>query len=287
VANQVVAGYLSQRGHLSDELREVNFCRVRLGELLQAFEAAEKEESRSKDTKADDPAASSTHPVGEGTGRILFPKGCKTLESAIEQFLAEVTAEDLHELDSSIQAMIHQQFTALVHVCLASASLLKNLETAMMQEAIGFVESRLTVTDVAEMFLAQYADEEQARNEIIAAFDEASPERIVASKGARSSPAKMCLLAVPPGPAGERFRKLAHQALPEEEIADAVSTDDIIFYREWPHLPLTDLEQFGPVGREAYLQMTSVEHFTPHTRIDISRWHAPGAVGREQHPSNR
>src|SRR5262249_37693327 len=35
---EVGRSYVSLRGHLSDQLRELNFCRVRLAELLQAFE---------------------------------------------------------------------------------------------------------------------------------------------------------------------------------------------------------------------------------------------------------
>ncbi|HXG11429.1 MAG TPA: tubulin-like doman-containing protein [Gemmataceae bacterium] len=272
VVNQVIAAYLSLRGHLSDELREVNFCRVRMGELLQAFEVPEE----GKELRTPDLTAEPSRQAAESVGRSLFPHGCRTLEEAVEQFLAEITPGDLQELDGRIQAMIRQQFTALVHVCLSSSGLLKGLEAAMMQEAKAFVESRLTATDAAEMFLTQFPDEEQAKAEIVNAFHEAVPQLVVAGRGAGHDDEGICVVAAPSGPAGERFRQLACEALPDVEITDGVSSDDLIIYREWPNLPLTDLEQFGPVGREAYRQMTSVEHFTPHTRIDIVRWNAPG-----------
>ena len=34
-------------------------------------------------------------------------------------------------------------------------------------------------------------------------------------------------------------------------------------------MSLADLEQLGPQGRDAYRQMNSAEHFTPHSRIDV------------------
>src|SRR5262249_50695274 len=37
VQQQIIAAFVSLRGHLSDQLREINYCRVRLCELLQAF----------------------------------------------------------------------------------------------------------------------------------------------------------------------------------------------------------------------------------------------------------
>ena len=54
-----------------------------------------------------------------------------------------------------------------------------------------------------------------------------------------------------------------------EQNGPFVSTEDIIVYRERVNLALTDLEHMGPVGHDAYLQMTTAENFTPHSRADI------------------
>ena len=101
-------------------------------------------------------------------------------------------------------------------------------------------------------------------------FDEAAPE-LSTGRGPRSatSGTEMVVLAVPPGPAGERFRDLARRGLPNTEVHDAASPDDVLIYRERSNLALADLEHLGPVGRDAYAQMTSTENFTPHTRSDI------------------
>jgi hypothetical protein len=52
-------------------------------------------------------------------------------------------------------------------------------------------------------------------------------------------------------------------------MVPASSTDDIVFYREQPHLALTDLPQLGPAARELYQQVLTTEQFGPHSRLDI------------------
>src|SRR5262249_43748892 len=46
VLNHLTAAFVSLRGHLSDEQREVNFCRVRLNDLLRKLEDAPPEEQK-------------------------------------------------------------------------------------------------------------------------------------------------------------------------------------------------------------------------------------------------
>jgi hypothetical protein len=123
--------------------------------------------------------------------------------------------------------------------------------------------------NVVEMFLAEHPDEGEAMNEIANAFEEAAPELARAVAGRLP---EVCVLAVPGGPLGERFQDLTVQALPDAKLEITSSPDDIVFYREQPNLPLSRLEQLGSVAQDAYRQMTSAEHFTPHCRTDIVDW---------------
>ena len=69
--------YISLRGNFSDELREINFCRNRLGELLKSFEKP-LEVTNNK-------APGDTAFIGRG--RKLFASGCQDLQQAVEQYL--------------------------------------------------------------------------------------------------------------------------------------------------------------------------------------------------------
>jgi hypothetical protein len=151
---------------------------------------------------------------------------------------------------------------------MAPANMLKNVEIALEEEVAKATEQRINTTDVAALFLELFPGDEQAKSELTAAFDEAAPDL----PGTRSSPGRgeLCLLTVPDSPAGENLKTLVKQALPEVEWAFAVGGDQIVIYRETGQTPLTELAQLGPIAQEAYRQMTAVEHFTPHSRIDVA-----------------
>ena len=80
---------------------------------------------------------------------------------------------------------------------------------------------------------------------------------------------ELCVLAAPSGPAGDRLRELAGEALSDIEWHSAAGDEDILLYRERINLPLSDLPQLGPLAQDAYRQMSAAEHFTPHCRCDV------------------
>jgi serine/threonine protein kinase len=250
------------RGNLTDQLREVNFCRVRLGELLQAFCVAE---TSRRSPLLDEPTP--TPPTLAGGVRSLLPGGCATLEEAVEHIVRDVSVEDASALDRQVQVMIEQQFRALIYVCMSSANVLADVQVAMEQEVARSTEQRINATDVAALFLEVFPSSEQAATELATAYDAAAP----GLPGERSNPAEgeSCVLVVPATPAGERLQDLARQAVPEAPWVFAPGGDEVIVYREALQVSLADLPQLGPVAQEAYRQMKAVEHFTPHTRTDI------------------
>jgi hypothetical protein len=259
VLQQVAGAFLSLRGHLSDELREVNFCRVRLGELLRIFEEPDADTLAANDTE------------GKGFGRRLYPSGCKDLQEAVDQFLAAVSPEDLLELDCKMEGMLKKQFTALVNICLTTGPILKNVERYMLTTAYEFAALRGAETSVAELFLQQNADREQVAKEVSSFYREAAARLSSGAGAERLQGGELCILATPPGEAGNQFRDLVHSTIPEAPLQDccSVTADDILIYREHPIVPLTAVEHFGLLGENAYRQMNATEHFTPHTRIDI------------------
>ena len=132
----------------------------------------------------------------------------------------------------------------------------------MQEQGEALVTTCLAPVNAAELFFGEHADEAAAEEAIRAAYAEAAPE--LAGRGG-----EVCLLVVPPGPAGARFRDLARGALRDVPLAAVTGGDDVLFYREAARVPFADLGQLGPVAREAYAQLKRREHFTPHSRTDI------------------
>lgn len=262
VLQYLSAAFVGLRGHLSDELREVNFCRVRLTELLRLLE---------EPTPAEAPLASSSRsPRDGGIGRKLFLSGCKDLHEAVELYLNGITPEHLLELDVRIEDMLRRNFTALVHVCLTSANILKDVYASMLTVARDYAAEHLPPTSVTDLFFEQFTDPQEAESEISNCFDEACPEILPSRSGhALSRTSELCLIATPDDLSSEQFKQLVQSALPETEIQFASSPDDILFFRERNNIAISDLEHMGPLAHDAYMQMSSTENFTPHTRTDI------------------
>jgi hypothetical protein len=257
ILRQMARGYISLRGNLSDELREVGFCRARLGDLLKAYSGQ----------PASDKGEGAAPERAQIPGRYLFPNGCPDLSEAVEQLLGQITPEQVEELHGRVQEMIHKQFMALIQVCLGPSNLIKNLEGVMQKEVEAFLTSCSAGHNVAELLLEQYPAEEDAVNEISTGFDEAVPE-LAGIHVEKSS--EMCFLSVPTGKAGERIVELADRIVPNAASFPGPTGEEIILYREWPNLDPARLEQFGPHCREAYRQMLQVEHYSPHARNDVA-----------------
>ncbi len=258
VLERVNALYLSLRGQLSDQLREVDYCRARLTELLGLLTPTEANGQRGA-------------PVA---GRCLLPSGCRSLDEAVRRLDKAVGPEQLVALDRRVQLVIRKQCRALVRVCLASATVLRGLLPLLLQEARTFLEPHLDASDVTKLYLEQHEAAEgqdcltsdTLRQDLRALFEKAAPAPCL------SQARETVLLGVPAGAAGQEFCALAREALAIPNAEKVATDDEIILYREQNHLTLADLEQLGPVGQEAYRKVFTQEYLTPHSRTDITDW---------------
>jgi hypothetical protein len=233
--------------------RSLDCCHKRIDHFLKAFGTA----------AAIDPRADL------GLGRYLLPFGCRTLAEAVTRILDSLPAAEESALHAGVWNLIRATFSDNVHVCTAPVSLFRGLRERIDREVEKVAEDSLGRAHAAEVYLEQHADDANADADLAGAFAETEPE-LACSLGARRP--SFCILAVPPGPEGERFRALVRRALPDVTMRAATSTDDIIFYREQPHLSLTDLPQMGPAAREIYQKVLTTEQYSPHSRIDITAW---------------
>jgi hypothetical protein len=247
---QVASLYAQLRDQLTASLQQVEFCRQRLGELLEAYE-----DLGGKTT--------TTEPV---PGACLMPAGCNSVEDAVRRLCNSLTQSDRKKLDHLAQEFMRHQFGSLTEVCLSSSNVVKDLEGPLQQVAEGAVTSKLVATNVVDLFLGQHANDTSAVFDIRQAFVSAAPEL---ARPLGDSQDEVRVLALPPGARAAQLRSMVHKALPEA-IAVTESPEDVVFYREQPYLPLDQLAILGGDGAEAYEQMS--ETVSPHSRSDISDW---------------
>ncbi len=266
----LASSFVGVRGHLSDQLREVNFCRVRLTELARLFEESAAKVSPAKPGKS----------AGrdEGLGRKFFVSGCKDLGEAVRLCMEKITPKNLLDLDARMEAMLKKSFTALVHVCFTTSNVLKDVQASMASVANDFAAEQLPSLSAASLFFEQHPDESQAEGEIGSFFDEAAPE-ITPGRQALVTEfvANHAIVSAPDDEESVRFREVLARTVPAASITSTGSPDDLVIYRERDNLALIDLEHLANVGHDAYIQMTATDNFTPHCRSDVT-FRTPGEL---------
>jgi hypothetical protein len=247
--------YVGLRGQLSDQLREVGFCRQRLGELANLLLPR---------------ATAAAEPVN--TSPVLLPPGCDTLDDALAQLERGITRADLLALDEQIQILVRQQYRALVNVCMGSAAMVRTLAPSMLARAQEFLEPRFGGTSVAELLLArQEGDENQRTDEAVGELQEIYQR--AAPKNAPPRPdARIAVAILPNDPKGQELQAMLREDLAELTVIGADRPDEIVFYREQIFLGQAGLDQLGPIAQEAYRQRLAADASGLHTRDDIVEW---------------
>jgi serine/threonine protein kinase len=279
--------YVSLRGHLSDQIREVGFCRARLGELLGLLQPATGSGPvSSAQTTPSAPREKKTEAtLGE---RVLFPAGCLEMNDAVDKLSQQLTPEDVLNFDDRIQGWIHKNCQALLQVCMGSSSIVRNLAPAMVQEAESFLQQWLQGSSVAEMYVSRKRVETgdaggDTDNDTDAAItddletchDEAAPEL-----GRLSEVNEIALASLPNDEHGRRLQQALRKHLPDLKVLLTDQSDEIIFYREIINIPWKDLEQLGALAQEAFDKRFAADPLSLHTREDITEWHAMAVAKR-------
>lgn len=253
--------YVALRGLLSDQIREVDFCRHRLGELNGLL----------KDSVGD--ATSSAQLAKSRHEQALLQDGCAAHKDAVALLEQSISPTEFLEFDNKVQRLIVTEHGALVQVCLGPSHMVKGLAPLLLREAEEFLEPRLQGTNVAHMFLNQSgADKASLGRALEKAFASATP-----GLGQDSGVKENALIVVPAEASGAELEALAKETLPGICAIQSTRTDEILLYRERAPLHLSHLEQFGAVAQEAYRQRLAVDPGSLHSREDLGPMRAASA----------
>jgi serine/threonine protein kinase len=240
----VLGFYRTLAGGLPEVLRDINYCRTRLGEMVQML--------ADQATPAADPAATT----------VILPPGCKTLDDAADEFIRGLAPEDLLAFDQALQKDVAKKFRAVARVC-TKAGREAEFVALVTAQARAFLDARLERADPAAA-LDRYHDDPVAVRKLLAAgYEKACPD-LTAVAG--PVPAEATILGAPFGEAGDWVREAAADACPGVDFVPAVVEDDILIWREYPKVGLITLPQMAAAAREAYQTADQ----SPHTRADIA-----------------
>ena len=201
--------------------------------------------------------------------RRLMPPGCPSVAEAAERFLAVITDADLAEIDRRVQEVIEPDRGGMLQACLDSAIGPDGVVTTVYEEARAHLEIRLGEVDLAAMFAERHHTSQQVERVIEQTYQEAEPAWVGSGPWAAS---EVAVLGCPAGAGGEPLRELARRAIPVAGLPIAELRDDLVFYREWPAIPLAALPHLGPAAAEAYLSLPETQQCTAHARLDVTIW---------------
>jgi hypothetical protein len=247
ILRSVIFAYTSLRGYFSDQLREVNFYRIRLAELARLFRSP-----------ADVPG-----PDAQSTW--VLPPGCQSLDEAVSYLFPATTPADLTDLDERLQSMIRQQFGSMSYICTAAGNFLRNLQGAMVAEMRSAAAERLQAMRVVEMYLSQFPRDAEAKEDLRRAFAMAAPSAASGTQGIQ-----FALVMVPDGNETGSFASLTENVIGQVALLPAGPSQEIVFYRERLVESAVHIDDLVQAGQAAYHELTATEHFTPHSRIDIN-----------------
>jgi serine/threonine protein kinase len=257
--------YVGLRGQLSDQLREIGFCRQRLGELMNLVKPT---------------ATESIQLLPTATARVLLPVGCVTLDDALEHLDRDVTREDLLALDQQIQALVRQNYRALVNICMGSSAMVRSLAPAMLTRTREFLAPRFGGTSVAELLLRREGSDEERKYDEAAAELQKLYERAAPKTGASKPDAQFAVAVLPGDTHGTQLRDVLRDDLPEVTILTAERPDEMVFCREHIYLTSTGIDQLGSAAQDAYRQRLSADPTAVHAREDIGDWVTVAAMAR-------
>jgi serine/threonine protein kinase len=252
--------YVGLRGQLSDQLREVGFCRQRLSELANLLQPTT-------------PAASDPVPAA----RVLLPTGCTSVEDALEQLDKQLTGDDLVALDQQIQLVIRQQYRALVNVCMGSSAMVRTLAPAMLARAREFLGPRIGSTSVAELLLNPHGDDQTQRTDQAVSEMQELYQRAMPRNAPSRPDAEVAITVLPGDRPGKELEQLLTHDLPNVAALSGPA-DEIVCYREYIYLSSAGPEQLGLAAQEAYRQRLAADPGSLHSRGDIAAWQPTPAI---------
>jgi hypothetical protein len=270
--------YLQLAGRMEERLQELSFCRQRLRNLRDCFEAPEEEVAAVSETQypVDVTPSTSPPPSAESywdnlcvssTVRVVLPDGETDLMRAATRFVSTLTAAQWDKLDASLQERVLGPAGGLHHLCVTSSDLLRSMAAPLTAEAAAVLGKLLPVTDVAEVEFSAASEGGDFHGRAKAHFERAAP--LVASAAAANQHA---FLLVPASETGKNLGEEARGALPALHLLRVPGQADLMFCREQGNLSAEDIQRLLRPFRAAYEQLTRAPQTSPHSRFDVADW---------------
>lgn len=247
--------YRQMLGNAPEYLREVNLCRIRLTDVAASLQKQAESSSR----------------LGPGQDHPILPPGCKKLLEAADRFLSKLPADSVREFEDHFQQTIRRQLRGLVNICLTINENGPRFKEMLVGHARAYLDTRLGQHTPAEEFFRNRPDPQTVQRDILLAYDESTPEPF----GPTPKPESQTLLiGVTADEFGKRLVSTAQELIPEFEIISVPSVNEIVFFREYHDLSVTEVPQAGTHAVDAVRAVKQNDRINTLSRNDV-HWTTP------------
>jgi serine/threonine protein kinase len=294
------------RGRLTDQIRDMTFCRQRLRHVQDAFgEECNPLDEPSEHHQGTEVSPSPVPVISaeafweaireSGTTRVVLPTAPqgrsahapRDLEQAARRFLTTLTTEQWTQLDQALQEQVLAPRGGLYRACMNSGDLIRHLAAPLVDQTVACLGEHLPITDVAQAELALADTEEGDVAARIRAYHANALPLIRSEAGVASGVFKASGVSVeaPPAPedqqsfllipaseSGKAYGEEALRVLPDVNLVTVPGQADLTFCREQRWLTFEDLERILQLCRRAYEETAPVPTTSPHARFDIVDW---------------
>lgn len=251
----VISVYRQMLGNAPEYLREVNLCRIRLSDVAASLEKQAENSAR----------------MSPGQDHPILPPGCKKIMEAADRFVAKLPEDSVREFEEHFQQTIRRQLRGLVNICLTMNENGPRFKEMLVGHARTFLDARLGHHTPAEEFFRNRPDPQTAQRDILQAYDESTPEPF----GPIPKPeSQTFLIGVTADDFGKKMVRIAQELIPEFEIESVPSVNEIVFFREYHDLLITELPQTGTHALDAVRAVKQNERINTLSRTDVP-WTTP------------
>ena len=199
----------------------------------------------------------------------LIPLGYNDISQVVNQVINNVTNEEMEEIDQRLAAKLKKACNPLVEFSHGSTESLLSLRQLIQDELIDHLDRVLPVDDMAALFA------EQNQNIGNAVENLHSEVAIPVVLPAQTSAIELAFFMLPQSEQSAGVEREVRQMFPDLLTLQSSSSQDIVMHRALLGLQLSELSVMNPACLKAFETAKAIEHFTPHSRQDVDRWHNP------------
>ena len=279
LAHAAKQALLNMASKLSDQARDLGFCRQRLRHLMENLEfvhGGEDDDTLMGDSGHQTPEASPDafwEVIRQSaTARVVLPEGETDLERCAQRMLGNIHPDQWRQIELDLSERVLNPRGGLHNACINTADLTKHLALPMLNEAAALLSEHLPTMDVAEILGAEWSAQGSEDPHATQAWMREYLDRATPALFSQTDGGDQSFLLVPASAAGGELAAKAAVIAPDLELVRVPGQGDLMFLREEGKIEARDLDRWLKPARAAYEAIAHSPSVSPHARFDLQDW---------------